>query len=75
MERRTEHNLQIEGEIHVEKIPNLVVDHERLEEFLIEEREEKNRQLQVNLYQKLLFLHQLTHNMTTDCSLNQKFNT
>ena len=26
--------------------------------------------LQVNLCQKLLFLHQLTHNMTTDCSLN-----
>ena len=31
--------------------------------------------VQVNLYQKLLFLHQLTHNMTTDCSLNYKFNT
>ena len=26
--------------------------------------------VQVNLCQKLLFLHQLTHNMTTDCSLN-----
>ena len=26
--------------------------------------------LQVNLYQKLLFLHQLTHNMTTDRSWN-----
>ena len=32
-------------------------------------------ELQVNLCQKLLFLHQLTHNMTTDCSLNYKFNT
>ena len=31
--------------------------------------------VQVNLYQKLLFLHQLTHNMTTDCSLNYNFNT
>ena len=31
--------------------------------------------LQVNLCQKLLFLHQLAHNMTTDCSLNYKFNT
>ena len=30
--------------------------------------------LQVNLCKKLLFLHQLTHNMTTDCSLNYKFN-
>ena len=30
--------------------------------------------LQVNLCQKLLFLHQLTHNMTTDCSLNYKSN-
>ena len=32
-------------------------------------------ELQVNLCQKLLFLNQLTHNMTTDCSLNYKFNT
>ena len=32
-------------------------------------------QVQVNLCQKLLFMHQLTHNMTTDCSLNYKFNT
>jgi hypothetical protein len=31
--------------------------------------------IQVNLCQKLLFLHQLTHNMTKDCSLNSKFNT
>jgi len=45
LERRTEHNLQIEGEIHVEKVPFLFVDNERLEEFLIEEREEENRQL------------------------------
>ena len=33
------------------------------------------RNLQVNLCQKLLFLHQLTHNMTTDSSLNYKVNT
>ena len=26
--------------------------------------------VQVNLCQKLSFLHQLTHNMTTDCSWN-----
>ena len=31
--------------------------------------------VQVNLFQKLLFLHQLTHNMVTVCSLNHKFNT
>jgi len=31
-------------------------------------------QIQVNLCQKLLFLHQPTHNTTTDCSLNYKFN-
>ena len=36
---------------------------------------QNNSQVQVNLCQKLLFLHQLTHNMTTDCSLNYKFNT
>ena len=28
--------------------------------------------VQVNLCQKLLFLHRLTHNMTTDCSLFMK---
>ena len=33
-----------------------------------------NPALQVNLCQKLLFLHELTHNMTTHCSLNYKFN-
>ena len=31
--------------------------------------------VQVNLCQKLIFSHQLTHNMTIDCSLNYKFNT
>ena len=31
--------------------------------------------LQVNLFQKRSFLHQLTHNMTTDCSLNYEFST
>ena len=31
--------------------------------------------LMVNLCQKILFLHQLTHNMMTDCSLNYKNNT
>ena len=31
-----------------------------------------NNLVQVNLCQKLLFLHQLTHNMTTDCSLFMK---
>ena len=29
-----------------------------------------NDLVQVNLCQKLLFVHQLTHNMTTDCSWN-----
>ena len=31
--------------------------------------------LQVNLFQKHLFLYQLTHNMTKDCSLNYEFST
>ena len=31
--------------------------------------------IQVNLCQKLLFLHQLTHIMTTDCPLNYQFST
>ena len=35
----------------------------------------RSTSVQVNLCQKLLILHHLTHNMTTDCSLNYKFNT
>ena len=31
--------------------------------------------VQVNLFQKPSFLHQLTHNMTRDCSLNSPKNT
>ena len=31
--------------------------------------------LQVNLFQRYLFLFQLTYNMTKDCSLNYKFST
>ena len=31
--------------------------------------------VQVNLFQKHLFLHQLTHNMTKDCSLTYQFST
>ena len=36
----------------------------------LERREKKIVGIQVNLCQKLLFLHLLTHNMTTDCSWN-----
>ena len=43
--------------------------------FLTEERFWWIRIIQVNLCQKLLFFHQLTHNMTTDSSLKYKFNT
>ena len=32
-------------------------------------------EIQVNLCQKYLFTHQLTHNMTTDCSMISKFST
>ena len=35
---------------------------------------DKGQKIQVNLCQKLLFLHQLTYNMTTNCSLNYNFN-
>jgi hypothetical protein len=31
--------------------------------------------VQVNFFQKRLFLYQLTHNMTKDCSLNYEFST
>ena len=33
------------------------------------------RLVQVNICQKYLFLHQLTHNITTDCSLNYEIST
>jgi hypothetical protein len=35
----------------------------------------RNSAVQVNLCQKLLFLHQLTYNMMTDFSLNYQFST
>ena len=31
--------------------------------------------IQVNFFQKHLFLHKLTHNMAKDCSLNYEFST
>ena len=31
--------------------------------------------LYVNIFQKHLFLHQVTHNITTNCSLNDEFST
>ena len=37
--------------------------------------EVRKSRIQVNLCQKLLFLYQLTHNMTTDYSLSYKFST
>ena len=44
--------------------------------FLLSKKKSfQDHQIQVNLCQKLLFLHQLTHNMTTDCALNYRFNT
>ena len=33
------------------------------------------RAVQVNLFQKYIFLHQLTHNMTKDCLVNYQFGT
>ena len=46
---------------------------EQLSRNLAEKMTDKQIKVQVNICQKLLFLHQLTHNMTTDCSLNYKF--
>ena len=43
--------------------------------FRIEKSGFKEFIIQVNLCQKLLFLHQITNNKMTDCSLNYKFNT
>ena len=37
--------------------------------------EVRKTRIQVNLCQKLLFLYQITHNMTTDYSLSYKFST
>ena len=35
----------------------------------------EDKEIQVNLFQKHLFLRQLTHNMTKDCSLIYQFST
>ena len=43
--------------------------------FLITSSNSTSAALQVNLCQKNLFLHQLTHNMTKDCSLIYQFST
>ena len=74
MERRPEQNLQIEGEIHVVKIPFLFVDNERLEEFLIEEREEKNRELlrtQEHVFSKASH-NKLNKDINTSAQTNEK---
>ena len=42
---------------------------------LNQRRGEKMDEIQVNLCQKHLFSHQLTHNMTKDCSLIYQFST
>ena len=41
----------------------------------ISNKNQFNELVQVNLFQKPSLLHQLTHNMTRDCSLNYKKNT
>ena len=40
---------------------------------ILDESNINKSKIQVNLFQKLLFLHQLTHNMTKDCSLIYQF--
>ena len=48
----------------------------RLQQAEISSSNQKSQlKVQENLCQKLLFLHQLTHNMTADCSLNYHFST
>jgi hypothetical protein len=51
---------------------------ETLEETLYFDNDDwidSDEPLQVNLFQKYLFLHQLTHSMTKDCPLNYQFRT
>ena len=47
----------------------------RLASFTDIDKSINNRGIQVNIFQKLLFLHQLTQNMAKDCSLIYQFNT
>ena len=63
--------------IHIGKLRNTCVSIRRnfLECVFSVWRPLSAMQLQVDNCQKLLFLHQLTHNMTTDCLLNYKFST
>ena len=44
-----------------------------LNHHMLSFHEEKMPLLQANLFQKHLFLHQLTHNVTKYCSLNYQF--
>ena len=41
----------------------------------VKSRQKSCLEIQVNLCQKYLFTRQLTHNMTTDCSMNYEFST
>jgi hypothetical protein len=43
--------------------------------FEIDQNRKKVHVVQANLCQKYLFIHQLTHNMTKDCSMIYKFST
>ena len=47
----------------------------RLDHIYFEKSLLTSWQVEVNLCQKLLFFHQLTHIMTTDCSWNYEFST
>ena len=67
---------------HPSQEVDLIASHQQIKlsldfllKFSLPEAKLSSFLVQVNLCQKLLFLHQLTHNMTTDCSLNYKFNT
>ena len=57
-------------------LPRRLVDHSRMFEMKFENFVRYPiLNIQVNLFQKHLFLYQLTHNMTKDCSLNYEFST
>ena len=79
----TDKNQITKKSVHEKKKPKPMVDKIATEICVSGPREIENIKqenisddiIQVNLFQKHLFLYQLTHNMTKDCSLNYKFST
>ena len=61
--------------LDIPDLPNLKICCRSKDLFLLDDDFIQKSLVQVNLCQKSLFLHQLNHNITTDCSMNYEFST